>query len=67
MKGFIFLFLLSVLFSCEKTDDTFVSCGGTVISVSGRAEDDLFVKSSFNGWSLSTPMIFKDGKWSVEL
>ncbi|HPA56781.1 MAG TPA: alpha-amylase family glycosyl hydrolase [bacterium] len=67
MKGFIFLFLLSVLFSCEKTDDTFVSCGGTVISVSGRAEDDLYVKSSFNGWSLSTPMIFKDGKWSVEL
>ena len=67
MKGFIFLLFLSILLSCEKNEETFISCGGTVISVSGRAEDDLYVKSSFNGWSLSTPMSFKEGKWSVEL
>ena len=42
-------------------------CNGITVSVTGRAEDDLYIKSSFNNWSLSTPMTYKDGVWSTEL
>ena len=42
-------------------------CAGKTLSVTGRAEDDLYIKSSFNNWSLSTPMTYKDGVWSAEL
>ena len=63
------LILLSFSFfmiSCgEESRGSF--CEGTTISVTGRAEDDLYIKSSFNNWSLKSPMTYKDGIWSIEL
>ncbi len=42
-------------------------CPGVTVSVAGNADDDLYIKGGFNNWSLSTPMTFNDGRWSVEL
>lgn len=62
----ILLTFSSTIVSCgSETSGNY--CQGTTVSVSGRAEDDLYIKSSFNNWSLSTPMTYKDGLWSVEL
>lgn len=63
----ILLTLLSLSVSCGGGGSEGNFCQGTVISVAGRAEDDLYIKSSFNNWSLSTPMTFRDGVWSAEL
>ena len=59
--------LLLTIVSCGGTDLQGNYCRGITVSVNGRAEDDLYIKSSFNNWSLSTPMTYKDGVWSVEL
>ena len=63
----ILLLVLPIFISCggSKTETNY--CAGKIVSVAGRAEDDLYIKSSFNNWSLSTPMTYKDGIWSVEL
>jgi glycosidase len=63
----LFVLLSSTIISCGSSSSEENYCHGIVVSVSGRAEDDLYIKSSFNNWSLSTPMTYKDGVWSVEL
>ena len=69
VKAAIILILLlfsSITVSCgSETQGNY--CQGTTVSFPGRAEDDLYIKSSFNNWSFSTPMTYKDGIWSVEL
>ncbi len=62
----ISLALMSLIASCGGEDKANY-CAGKTVSVTGRAEDDLYIKSSFNNWSLSTPMTYKDGLWSAEL
>ena len=64
---FLLLTFLQVIVSCGGTETQGNFCRGTVVSVAGRAEDDLYIKSSFNNWSLATPMTYKDGVWSAEL
>jgi neopullulanase len=63
---FIYIVLFTSFFSCNEESSLFV-CPAVSVSVSGRAEDDLYIRGSFNNWQLATPMLFKDGKWSVEL
>ena len=59
---------LPIFTSCGGSEPEDVShCHGKIVSVAGRAEDDIYIKSSFNNWSLSTPMTYKDGIWSTEL
>ena len=70
VKKALFLILLSLLplfVSCGGDETHGSYCAGIAVSVTGRAEDDLYIKSSFNNWSLSTPMTYKDGIWSAEL
>ena len=65
-KLLILLFLSFFVISCgEESQSNY--CQGKTVSVTGRAEDDLYIKSSFNNWSLTTPMTYKDGIWSAEL
>ncbi len=59
--------LMSIFISCGGSESQGNYCRGVILSVNGRAEDDLYIKSSFNNWSLSTPMTYKDGVWSTEL
>lgn len=62
----ILIFFSFITISCgSETSGNY--CQGTIVSFPGRAEDDLYIKSSFNNWSLSTPMTYKDGIWSAEL
>ena len=61
----LFIFSAAVISCGSETSGNY--CQGTTVSVAGRAEDNLYIKSSFNNWSLSTPMTYKDGVWSVEL
>ncbi|MBO7127013.1 alpha-glucosidase C-terminal domain-containing protein [bacterium] len=63
---FILLAFSLIIISCGN-ESQINFCNGVIISVAGRAEDDLYIKSSFNNWSFSTPMTYKDGIWSVEL
>ena len=63
----IFLSILTLFVSCGGDETHGSYCAGITVSVTGRAEDDLYIKSSFNNWSLSTPMTYKDGIWSAEL
>ena len=63
----ILLLVLPIFISCDGSETEANYCAGKIVSVAGRAEDDLYIKSSFNNWSLSTPMTYKDGIWSVEL
>lgn len=63
----IFLAILAVIASCGGSVTQGNYCQGMIVSVAGRAEDDLYIRSSFNNWSLGTPMTYKDGVWSVEL
>ena len=69
VKAHITLILLLSLFSVISCGNETAGnyCQGKIVSVAGRAEDDMYIKSSFNNWSLSTPMNYKDGVWSVEL
>ena len=66
IKILILLAFSMTLISCGNESQANY-CEGTTVSVKGRAEDDLYIKGSFNNWSLSTPMTYKDGIWSVEL
>ena len=67
-KAFFIIFaVLPLLVSCGGTGTQSNYCAGKTVSVAGRAEDDLYIKSSFNNWSPSTPMTYKDGVWSREL
>lgn len=59
------LLLFSVISCGSETQGSY--CPGKIVSVAGRAEDDLYIKSSFNNWSLVSPMTYKDGVWSIEL
>ncbi len=63
----ILLAVMSIFISCGGSDSQGNYCRGVTLSVSGRAEDDLYIRSSFNNWSLATPMTYKDGVWSAEL
>ena len=63
----ILLAVMSIFISCGGSESQGNYCRGVTLSVSGRAEDDLYIRSSFNNWSLATPMTYKDGVWSVEL
>ena len=69
VKNLISLILLIIIMLSVSCGDDLQEnyCRGTIVSVAGRAEDDLYLKSSFNNWSLATPMTYKDGVWSVEL
>ena len=70
VKFISLLILLSfsfALISCGSEIQNNYSCQGTIVSIEGRAEDDLYIKSSFNHWLPVTPMNYKDGIWSVEL
>ncbi|MGI6394870.1 MAG: alpha-amylase family glycosyl hydrolase [bacterium] len=55
------------MLSCEKESFHQGFCDGIMVSVAGDADDNFYLKSSFNNWSMSTPMSFNDGVWSVEL
>ena len=64
----LYLFILFIVFivSCDdKRDGNF--CPGVTVTAVASADEKLYIKGSFNNWSLSTPMFFDDGKWSVEL
>ena len=61
----ILLLLLSIVSCGIETTGNY--CPGTTVSVAGRAEDNMYIKSSFNNWSLVSPMTYKDGIWSIEL
>jgi len=63
----ILLAVMSIFISCDGSESQGNYCRGVTLSVSGRAEDDLYIRSSFNNWSLATPMTYKDGVWSAEL
>lgn len=52
--------------SCNEDANREV-CPGVMVSVAGNADDDLYIKGGFNNWSLSTPMVYNDGRWEVEL
>ncbi|MBN2695506.1 hypothetical protein JXR93_12660 [bacterium] len=63
----IILLLISML-SCQSDSDTnYTECSGVTLVVDGRAEDDMYIKGSFNNWQLVTPMLFKNGRWEKEL
>ncbi len=64
---FLILFLLCLIVASCGKESSLVSCPPVTVTTSGRAEDDLYIRGSFNNWQLVTPMKFRDGKWSVEL
>jgi len=68
-KLLLFIAFLAFFVSCEEESGSksFGECESTIITTSARADDDLYIVASFNKWHLDTPMIYRDGRWEVEL
>ncbi len=67
MKIMFLLLIIFMFISCDENKQTELKCSGVIVKTKARADDDIYIRGSFNGWQLSTPMIYKDGEWSIEL
>ncbi len=66
MRAWSLLFVIPLLFSCGGKSASAV-CAGISVTTDGNATEELYLRASFNNWSLSTPMSFRAGRWEVEL
>ena len=51
----------------EREVTTGGGCPPVTVTADGRAEDDMYLRGSWNGWDLSTPMQFRDGRWEASV
>ncbi len=67
MKYSIFSLIFLLIASCGKDSINESFCPAVTIESSYRSDASLYIRGDFNNWQLSTPMEFKNGKWSAEL
>ncbi len=61
------LFSFTIVSCHQEKDVGMASCGGVLLVLEGSATDEWYVRGSFNRWDLSTPMIYRNGRWEAEI